>query len=153
MPSNSKTNSYRVLGTRWLVEARNPRVRALVQLGEPEQVAKHEWRCPYEIRGAGARGVKYAYGVDALQALSLAFQGIRALVDSLPHDLDWMGEPIELAFPRMIPYFGSNKFTRRLQKMVDQELAANLKLQEERYQRRHAKRGGGPAWLRLGVIA
>src|SRR5262245_33466883 len=113
MPSSSKSNIFRVLGTRWLTDSRNPRIRALVSLGEPEQVAKQEWRCPYKIRGAGIRRVDYAYGVDALQALSLAFQGIRALVDSLPHNLGWMGEPMELAFPRTIPYFGSKKFTRR----------------------------------------
>lgn len=66
-----------VVATRRLRAARPPGRLCTVAIGRPRRVRPGEWACPYRVTGIGSSEVRYAHGVDAVQALLLAFQGVR----------------------------------------------------------------------------
>jgi hypothetical protein len=67
-----------------------------VRLGEPQPFPDgQDWYCPYEVITKQNKVVRFAAGVDALQALQLALKGISSQVFVLNRDLDhklrWLG--------------------------------------------------------------
>ena len=65
-----------------------------VRLGRPAPDPEGDWSCPFQVVGIDGRAEVYAaYGVDALQALVLAIQMIRAQLGSAQarHGLTWLG--------------------------------------------------------------
>ena len=56
----------------------------VVEIGKPRRRPTGEWACPYRIGGLGRSGVKQAYGEDAVQALQLALDGVRAHLEPFP---------------------------------------------------------------------
>ena len=96
--------------------------RVLVSLGTPRW-NKREWECPFRIRAQGVYEVEFGYGVDSMQALTTALDGIRALLDKKFESLAWQGGlPDDSGFQRHIPLtpFGA-AFSRRLERLVDRE--------------------------------
>lgn len=94
-----------------------------VRLGKPRKVRGGDWACPYQISGLGRAKVHYAYGVDALQALILAIEGIRTALEKTGRRLSWVGgEPGDTGFPRFVPTFFGLDFSKRLNKFLDQEV-------------------------------
>lgn len=114
------------IGRRTLRYGKGPKSLIHVRIAQPERVSAGEWRCPFEIRGAGLSGISYARGVDALQALDLSYFIIRRQLDSLKLNLTWEGGPIQLAFPRRIPFIGTLKFTQKLERYVEKELLRHV---------------------------
>ena len=112
----------------------------VVQFWAPERVASDEWRCPYEVRGGGLRGLKYSYGVDSMQALGLVFQAVRNDLEALK-EATWFDIPLQGCFPSFVPFVGDIEVTRRIEKMIDQELRANLKSLKLKYERSQKKSG------------
>jgi hypothetical protein len=79
MPNGSP---FRVIAERDF-QLRGPDERTVsVRIGipEPDPASPDNFRCPYQVTGLSDDSVKYAHGVDTLQALNLAFAGIRASV-------------------------------------------------------------------------
>jgi hypothetical protein len=77
--------------------------KVMVRLGRPERFSDSEdYYCPYEIRGIGAEHVRYAGGVDAVQALELALKAIGATLYTSSEwqtkELTWNGGE-DLGFP------------------------------------------------------
>jgi hypothetical protein len=73
-----------------------------VRLGEPQPFADgQDWYCPYEVVRGEHRMVRFAAGVDSLQALQLALLGSASNVyvtnRELDHALRWYGNR-ELGF-------------------------------------------------------
>jgi hypothetical protein len=60
-------------------EGPQPKV-VTVKLGKPRRSREIDWECPFLISGLGIRGIQYGRGVDAVQALSMALEGIRVLL-------------------------------------------------------------------------
>ena len=74
-----------------------------VDIGAPERVEQsNELRCPFVIVGLGTEELRYAFGVDGIQALTLALKMIRARLEAFQTDvpakkLSWEGsEPGDL---------------------------------------------------------
>jgi hypothetical protein len=83
------------------------------------------------------RGVQYGYGMDALQALTSALTGIRVALERSRRRLSWfdIGETgFELAFG-----FGAT-FNARLNRVIERELAAHVRVLERRSRQREARR-------------
>jgi hypothetical protein len=128
------------IGHRSLQIGTTKKISIRVKIAQPERVAPGEWRCPYEIRGAGMSGIQYVRGVDALQALDLAFQVIRIRLDGLKGKVTWEGNPVQLAFPKRIPYIGTLKFTKKIEQQVESELMRHLaELKRKAERKRKAK--------------
>lgn len=78
-----------------------------VLIGKPERIASGTaYCCPYQLRGAGLEeSVKYAEGVDAVQALQLVMYMIGAHLSYLNEQcggrLRWSNEP-DFGFPEVL---------------------------------------------------
>lgn len=76
----------------------------LVRFGrpEPDPLTGGDWRCPFQIVGIGDDGVQFAFGVDAVHALQLAFMMVGAMLSSAQgprQRITWL-DMTDLGFPR-----------------------------------------------------
>src|SRR5215475_13152552 len=110
-----------VIGERRLVERDNGRKSVIVTLGKPRKVSgQNDWECPFRVKGAGINRVEYGYGVDALQALTTALEGIRVILDEIETPLAWSGVlPDHTGFQRMIPIAIGAQMAARLERLVN----------------------------------
>ena len=61
-----------------------------VSLGAPRPGTDDaDWECPFRIHGAGISRVEFGYGIDSMQALTTALDGIRVLLDETGLALGW----------------------------------------------------------------
>jgi hypothetical protein len=74
----------------------------LVRFGrpEPDPLPGGDWRCAFQVTGIGDDGVEHAFGVDAVQALQLAFVavGARLYAAGARLGITWLGMS-DLGFP------------------------------------------------------
>jgi hypothetical protein len=83
--------------------------KVLVTIGAPQQTPGHaDYYCPFTISGFGSREVRYAVGIDTMQALDLALRAIGSDLYSsqeyLEGRLRYLGMK-NLGFP-VLPGFG-----------------------------------------------
>lgn len=79
-----------IIGTRTLRLAKDsgPPSEVLVLVGKPQQLPDHDdYYCPYQIKGAGVDRVRYACGIDALQALLFSLSALRVELEVLNKDI------------------------------------------------------------------
>jgi hypothetical protein len=119
-----ETQDQRWIGTRALNGVKDGHVlRVEASVGEPVEVTRGEWRCAFRIADAGRENVQYAHGVDSIQALILALEGIRGAIAAIGGECSWEGgEPGESGFPRFVPQFYGAAFSRKLEAMIDSEV-------------------------------
>jgi hypothetical protein len=68
------------------------------------------------------------WGIDSMQALQQAIQAAAKLVESHEGELRWRGsDEGYLGFPRTYPDFLPKPLLRRLERMIDREIAANTR--------------------------
>jgi hypothetical protein len=76
----------------------------VVLLALPERVSgvsAEEWRCGFQIKGITPEPIRYAHGLDAFQALSLAIEGIQVALANSNRQLTWEGgKPGDTGFHR-----------------------------------------------------
>lgn len=75
----------------------------VVRLGrpEPDPLPGGDWRCPFQIVGIGDGAVQFSFGIDAVQALQLAFVIMGAQLfgaNGQRQRITWFGGP-DLGFP------------------------------------------------------
>jgi hypothetical protein len=117
------------IATRTLSVVGHPRRRVVVEIGAPFQVDP-EWRCPYRIRGAGLRRARYACGEDAVQALLLSFVAVRAELLSSGMPLAWLSDqPGDVGFPSLAPMHAGFTFQRRVERLMEQAVTTEARLQ------------------------
>jgi hypothetical protein len=104
----------------------------MVEIGKPRRRRTGEWACPYRIRGLGHAAVKHAYGEDAVQALQLAFDGVRVHLEPHGTRLSWVGEAGFTGFPRFVPYSFGRAFSRRVERFIERELRTQLRVRRAR---------------------
>jgi hypothetical protein len=111
-----------------------------VSLGAPRPHGDTgDWACPFRIRGAGLARTEFAYGIDAMQALMSALEGIRYTLDEIGLALDWLIGPGrtdvftgETGFTRSIPITWSPVVRKRLERVLDRELQREVQAMERR---------------------
>jgi hypothetical protein len=125
-----------VIAERRLVSHDHKGKRVRVSLGKPRW-NKREWECPFRIRGPGVSEVEFGYGVDSMQALTTAVEGIRFVLDKKFGSLAWEGVfADDSGFERLIPSTFGVGFSRRLERLVDREFNRHLRQLERRNARR-----------------
>jgi hypothetical protein len=102
----------------------------------PDKRPGGDWECPFRIQGAGVSSVEFGYGVDSMQALTTALEGIRALLDEKFGSLEWKEDA---GFQRLIPIGFGAAFSRRLERLVDRECHRQLRQLERRTARRRGR--------------
>jgi hypothetical protein len=111
-----------------------------VSLGAPRPVTDGaDWECPFRIHGSGISRVEFGYGIDSMQALSDALQGIRVRLDESGLALGWKFGPgrhdiwhDETGFARSIPLVLGAALSRRLERLFFRE----IRLETQRLKRR-----------------
>lgn len=102
-------------------EGPRPKV-VTVKLGKPRR-SKKDWECPFSINGLKIRGIRFRYGVDAIQALYLALEGIGVILARSGARLTWIGGQLgDTGFNRLVPSYFGPKFSRKLSRMIDREV-------------------------------
>lgn len=86
----------------------------------PTEVSEQEWACQFQL----GEHVQQAFGLDGLQALFMAFEGVRAQLSRMP-PMTWVGgEPGDSGVPRMVPQAFGLAFSRHIDELLDKELEA-----------------------------
>lgn len=84
-----------------------------VSIGAPQPGTNDDWWCPYLITGLTKRVSDSGVGVDAMQALILAIEGIRRAIESDSEKFSWEGEDGDHGFPRMVTAALGRSFASR----------------------------------------
>jgi hypothetical protein len=100
-------------------------VAVTIYAPEPDRDTGADWRCEFRAQGVlDARDT--AHGVDALQALLNAIQGVRKALDDSGLSLTWAGgEPGDHGVPRIVPMFLGRAFARDIEDEIDRRLGAH----------------------------
>ncbi|WP_437985657.1 DUF6968 family protein [Sorangium sp. So ce117] len=94
-----------------------------VTIGKPVQKASGDWACPVDIQGFGEAVRDSAYGVDAVQALQLAFETARHSLKNSGLPVTWCdGEPGETGFSVAVPYIFGRTFEDRMERLIEEEI-------------------------------
>lgn len=99
-----------------------PEMTVVVRIGRPVQdpVPALEWVCELEVQGINDSEVKRVHGVDSLQALTMAIDHARKLLDDSGLALSWeSGEPGNVGIPRMVPGYLPRPFVIAAERCID----------------------------------
>ena len=140
-----------VIGERRLVFRDAPGKKLVVTLGKPRRKkGRQDWECPFRVKGPGVARLEFGYGVDALQALTTALEGIRAVLDEIGRPLAWSGVlPDHTGFQRMIPIAAGPEVSARLERLVDRQLSRHVSQLERRHKKALSRAGASTARMRL----
>jgi hypothetical protein len=135
------TEFGRVIAQRELARA-NSGPPVLVEIGIPRQRAEAEWACPYRIRGLRHRGIRYAFGIDPVQALQLVHQAIWHDLKPYERELAWLGERGWTGFYRFYGVNLGQAHMRRVEKAIDREIADETRRLKKRVAKRRVAAKG-----------
>lgn len=109
----------------------------VISLGAPQQVAAEEWTCAFRIEGIPPDEIQQAHGLDGLQALVLAVEGIRTTLVRSGRSLTWEGgEPGDPGIPQIVPHGFGLIVSRHLEHLINEELRFFSDLAQARTGRR-----------------
>jgi hypothetical protein len=129
-----------VLGVRRLatISGRRP---VTVTLGTPRRMRDHvDWQCPFRLTGLRHTVVEHGYGVDAIQALTNALEGIRVTLRDRGPRVSWLEPSDAGGFDRMVPLLFGPAFVKRVNRAIDREFAAFTRAMARRHRRRAGAR-------------
>ena len=112
----------RVIASRILSEQDVPETKVIVSIGLPRPHPRQDWECPFLIEGIGESKVRGAYGVDAMQSLISALQGIRAGLDQSERALFWLDPKRGTFFPVMVSTAYGKRFEDRVGLAIEREM-------------------------------
>lgn len=93
-----------------------------LMLGKPKKEINGDWKCSFLITGLGTPKVQFGYGVDSMQALLMAIEGMRVTLERSGERIAWAGVDDSSGLPRPLPtYFGS-AFAKKVGRMIDNEI-------------------------------
>ena len=107
-----------------------------LRLGAPRRTRTGEWECRYEIRGLRPALRSQAFGVDALQALSLALHAVRNELERLCPGATWLDEPAFRGLPLQAPMLLPRKYEKRIEAVIERASNAFAREMKDRYDRR-----------------
>ncbi|WP_437508345.1 DUF6968 family protein [Sorangium sp. So ce1099] len=94
-----------------------------VTIGKPMLKPSGDWACPVDIQGIPDPARDSAYGVDAVQALQLAFETARQSLKKSGLPVTWCdGEPGETGFSIAVPYIFGRAFEDRMERLIEDEI-------------------------------
>lgn len=103
-----------------------------VVLYAPRPDPQGDWECSFEISGLVHPISDSTYGIDGMQALIQALEGIRITLESAPEPLSWAGERGDAGFPRFVPTFFGPEFSQHLGRVLDEEITRYAEKLENR---------------------
>lgn len=115
--------------------------RASIRVRAPARDSRTgNYKCSVEWVHSGKKELFELWGVDSMQALQLALRAAGDLVNQDPGGLRWVGsDEGYLGFPRTYPEFLPPALLRKLERMIDREIAAHTRKSEVARERRLRK--------------
>lgn len=113
------------------------RAKVLVQIGTPHRASwKRDFYCPFRIVVGRRTELHRVYGVDAFQALMLAFDAIKVLLETSHPDITWAGAERagDVGISRRLPSLGLD-FERELERTVDRAVLRRTRALEREARR------------------
>lgn len=101
-----------------------------VQLGFPEPWGT-DWRCAYRITGLKPRA-RYGAGVDAMQALSSAFESIATDLRESGQTLSWLGMQGETGIRRQVPIAMGPQFANKIEALIDKQIVSFIEKKKKK---------------------
>jgi len=124
---------------RFTAEVNGKRRFAIAKIGPPVKSGR-DWACKLFVSNAGMKEPMLVYGVDQMQAILLAFEGVLTTLRNSGIEWRWIhGEKGDIGVPRFVPSGFGRRFASRLESIIDAEtnkFAANA---ERRHYNRLAK--------------
>jgi hypothetical protein len=113
----------RVIARRILSEEGVVGRQVVVSIGlpRPDPLEGGDWECPFLIEGVARSEVQKAFGVDSMQALILAIQGIRATLEQTGRSFFWVDPEIGVDFPLNVPTTWGKQFVERVRLAIERE--------------------------------
>jgi len=116
--------------------------RASIRVRAPAKDSRTgNYRCSVEWVHSGKKELFELWGVDSMQALQLALRAAGELVNGDEEELRWVGsDDGYLGFPRTYPEFLPKALLRKLERIIDREIAAHTRKSEAKHKRARAGR-------------
>jgi hypothetical protein len=92
-----------------------------IGLPRPDPLKGGDWECPFLIDGVGKSEVQKAFGVDSLQALIIAIQGIRVGLEQTGRNFFWFDPEIGPDIPVNVPTVWGKQLVKRVRLAIEHE--------------------------------
>jgi hypothetical protein len=93
-----------------------------IGLPRPQRLSKHgDWECPFLIEGIGESKVERAGGVDSLQALIMAIEGVRVRLEQSGRNFFWLDPNIGADIPLYVPTTWGKPLVERVRVAIERE--------------------------------
>lgn len=127
------------------------RGKVIVRIGQPVQTGEDEWACPYAISGIGLHGFRRSFGVDALQSLMMAIEGVRIALAPHRSRLTWLaGEPGSIGITQAAPEYFGLLFADHVERLMERETLRPRSAIRRRSMKNMKKYIGSPGHLAGG---
>src|ERR1700736_1528858 len=124
---------------RFTADVKGKRRFATAKIGRPEKSGR-DWACKLLISNVGMKEPMLVYGVDQMQAILLAFEGVLTTLRNSGTEWRWIhGEKGEIGIPRFVPGGFGRRFASRLESIIDAETNKFASSAERRHNRNLAK--------------
>ncbi len=93
-------------------------------IDQPKEEVDSDWVCHFHIEGVDKEPMHYsAYGLDALQALLNALEGVRMTLRSFNLSMTWEGgNEGDIGIPRLVPMILTGSYINDIDGYIDQKL-------------------------------
>jgi hypothetical protein len=95
----------------------------VISIGIPRRHPVWDWECPFLIEGLGSARVQSRGGVDALQALFSALNGVWVALEQTGQRFQWLSDEPGSGIPRQVPMGYGIRFEKRLNRFIEDEAA------------------------------
>lgn len=99
------------------------RIRGVIYQPSRMTTPPRDWIAEFEILGLDEQTLDRAIGVDEMQAMLLATQGLRLRLEALGPELHFLGRAGDSGIPRLITTSYGLEFAQRAEQLVDDEAA------------------------------
>jgi hypothetical protein len=94
-----------------------------IGLPRPYRLSKNgDWECPFLIEGVGEPKVETACGVDSLQALILAIEGLRVRLEQTGRNFVWLDPNLGVDIPLYVPTVYGKRLVERVSRAIEREI-------------------------------
>jgi hypothetical protein len=127
-----------ILAERRFESPDSPGQRVTIRVRAPARDSRTgNYKCSVEWVHSGEKELFELWGIDSMQALQLAIRAAGDLVNGYGEGLRWSGsDDGYLGFPRTYPEFLPKALLRKLERMIDREIAAHTRKSEAQRKRR-----------------
>jgi hypothetical protein len=131
----------RVAAQRVFQRPDQPKRPVILTIGVPQAVAGSDWGCAVQITGLtrSLSRPRFVFGIDAIQALVLALQYAKIVLDASKDEITWIDETGDLGLPLYLPML-PKRHQDRVQRMMDREVERFYKAAKRKAQKREAPR-------------